>query len=71
MSGIPQLRRLEVLEIHIPVATISVLPYNYAAFPASRNLIAPLLLFDVSSRSCRAALASPPAAGLSHRVHTD
>lgn len=71
MSGICQLCCLEVVEIHDPVATILVLPYNYAAFPASRNLIAPLLLFDVSSRSCCTALASPSAAGMSHRVHTD
>lgn len=71
MSGIPQLCCLEVVEIHNPVATILVLPYNYAAFPASRNLIAPLLLFDVSSRSSCTALASPCAAGLSHHVHTD
>lgn len=71
MSGIPQLCCLEVVEIHDSVATILVLPYNYAAFPASRNLIALLLLFDVSSRNCCTALASPSAAGMSHRVHTD
>lgn len=71
MSGIPQLCCLEVVEIHNPVATILVLPYNYSAFPASRDLIAPLVFFDVSSRSCCTALVSPSAARLSHRVHTD
>lgn len=71
MSGVPQLCFLALVEIHSPVATVLVQPYNYAAFPASRNSIAPLVLFDVSCRSCCTALASPCAAGLSHRVHTD
>lgn len=55
-SGIPQLCCPGFVGIQDPVPRISLGPsYNYAAFPASCNLIAPLLLFDVSTRSVAAA----------------
>ena len=59
MSGIPQRCCPGFVGIQDPIHRISLAPsYNYAAFPASRNLIAPLLLFDVSTRSVAAAQTS-------------
>lgn len=57
MSAIPQLCFPAFVGVQDPTPTVLVPSYDYAAFPASLNVIAPLLHFEVSTR--RPALASP------------
>lgn len=73
MSGIPQLCCVGFVGFQDPLPTISLVPsHNYTAFPASWNLIAPLLLFDVSTSSVAAAQTSLLCYRcLSHCAHTD